>query len=318
MSDAKSDRVDQVNNVGEKCDEIQVKPADKLSFALGILSLIVGEYLALRHPHLFPKLYTLVITLLIAKRYPEFAAEKCQLFMLDFCYFMNLSTVIQINFYPTSLLWFKANYVLCTGSLLVAMVVWQNSLVLHSMEKMTSLFLHALAPLTLHLLRWGVIPCEAIQSDDFLSPVELLITPFLMYSVWQVVYLVIIELVLAGKIRKDPELVFSLRYLATDKNNGMHQLVTSIMRTLGVMGREEVFNPETAKTKIIFIVAQLVYTLITLLPVPLLYSSYEFSVVYISAIFGWTVWRGGMHYYEDFRERYQVEFQMKKVLGKKE
>ena len=83
----------------------------------------------------------------------------------------------------------------------------------------------------------------------------------------------------------------------------MHQLVTKIMRNIGVMQSEEVFNAETVKTKLIFIVAQLVYTLITLLPVPLLYISYNFSVVYIGAIFGWTLWRGSNFYYEDFKDR---------------
>jgi len=302
----------------KKGDEIQVKPADKFSFAFGVLTLILGEYLALKHPDLFPPFFTLVMACLVTKRYPEFAAEKCQLFMLDFCYFMNLSTIIQINFYPDNLLWFKANYVLCMGSLLNAMVVWQNSLIFHSMEKLTSLLLHAFAPFTLHLLRWGVIPCEAIQAEDYLSPTELLINPFLMYVVWQVLYIVIIELVLAEKIRKDQELSFSLRHLATDTNNGMHQLVTNIMRKIGVMKSDEVFDADTVKTKMIFIVAQLLYTLITLLPVPLLYISYNFSVIYISAIFGWTIWRGSMLYYEDFKDRYQVEFVKEKNLMKKD
>jgi len=292
-----------------KIDCIQVKPADKFAFAFGVLSLLGGEYIALRHVHLFPLFFTLVMVCLVAKRYPDFASEKCQLFMLDFCYFMNLSTVIQINLYPSCLLWFKANYVLCMGSLLNAMVVWQNALIFHSMDKLISLFLHAFAPFTLHLLRWSVIPSEAIQdvNEDYLSLVELLINPLLMYLVWQVSYIMIIEVVLAKKIRNDPELSFSLRYLATDSNNGMHQLVRDIMRKIGVMQCDEVFDADTVKTKLIFIVAQLGYTIVTLLPVPLLYSSYSFSLVYISAIFGWTLYRGSTHYFEDFTQRYQIE-----------
>ena len=53
---------------------------------------------------------------------------------------------------------FLANYSLSLGSLVAAMIVWQNSLVLHNLSKMTSLLLHAFAPLTCHLVRWGVIP----------------------------------------------------------------------------------------------------------------------------------------------------------------
>ena len=33
--------------------------------------------------------------------------------------------------------------------------VWQNCLMLHSLDRLTSLFLHALAPLTLHVIRFS-------------------------------------------------------------------------------------------------------------------------------------------------------------------
>ena len=92
----------------------------------------------------------------------------------------------------------------------------------------------------------------------------------------------------------------------------MHQLVTNIMRNIGVMQPKEVFNAKTVKTKLIFIIAQLLYTVITIIPVPLLYISYNFSLVYMSLIFGWTLWRGSNLYYQDFQDRYQLEFLKKK------
>ena len=73
--------------------------------------------------------------------------------MLDFCYFMNLSVLVQTFLFPTSLAWYKANYVLCMGVLMNAIVVWQNSLVFHSIDKLTSIYIHVLPPLTVHLYR---------------------------------------------------------------------------------------------------------------------------------------------------------------------
>ena len=63
--------------------------------------------------------------------------------MLDFCYFVNFSVVLQTAFFPDNLLWFKANYVLCMGPICIAIMVWKNSLVFHSLDKLTSFFLHA-------------------------------------------------------------------------------------------------------------------------------------------------------------------------------
>ena len=52
--------------------------------------------------------------------------------MLDLCYFVNLSVLLQLLLAPDKLSWYQANYALAMGSLMNAMVVWQNSLVLHN------------------------------------------------------------------------------------------------------------------------------------------------------------------------------------------
>jgi hypothetical protein len=40
------------------------------------------------------------------------------------------------------------------GVLMLAIVVWQNSLVFHSLDKLTSILIHAMPGLTLHLYRY--------------------------------------------------------------------------------------------------------------------------------------------------------------------
>ena len=44
-------------------------------------------------------------------RYLEYSVLKEHLFMLDFCYFMNLSVVIQTTLFPSHLLWYKVSSV---------------------------------------------------------------------------------------------------------------------------------------------------------------------------------------------------------------
>ena len=128
----------------------------------------------------------------------------------------------------------------------------------------------------------------------------------LFYLLWQLLYIIAVELVLAAWIKADPDLEFALRCLARDADNGMHQLVLGIMRRIKVMAPTEIFQAETAKTKMIFISAQLVYTLITLAPVQTLYSSFPLSVLYIFSILGWTVYKGANSYCQDFMERYKL------------
>ena len=104
---------------------------DKLSFTFGVLSICGLEWLALRHGELFPFAYYFIMSVLIGLRFYLYKQEKYELFMLDFCYFMNISVMVQTAFFPDWMLWFKANYVMTLGPLMVAIIIWKNSLVFH-------------------------------------------------------------------------------------------------------------------------------------------------------------------------------------------
>ena len=83
-------------------------------------------------------------------RFYTYRAQKMHAFMIDFCYFLNVSTWLQILVCPSNIfseqceIWLKTNYVLAMGPISFAIVSWQNSLVFHSMDKVTSFLLHTL------------------------------------------------------------------------------------------------------------------------------------------------------------------------------
>jgi len=275
---------------------------DRLAFAFGILVLLLLQFLILRHPHLVPHAYTVVLAFLISMRIPLFIGQKEGLFLIDFCYFVNLSTILQIFLAPDNWTWFTTNYVLCLGCLMNAIVVWQNCLMLHSFDRITSLFIHALAPLTLHVIRW---------SDDWVGPTQLgvweaVTLPVIFYLAWQAAYLVVTEVFLASWLNKNLDQSFSLRALASDENNGVHQLVKNNLRAIGIMAPTEVFDASTLKTKLTMVVAQLIYTLITLIPVPALFSSYTFSIIYLGSIYLMVLWRGACDYMQDWADRRSI------------
>ena len=56
-----------------------------------------------------------------------------------------------------------------------------------------------------------MIPTDAIEIDDTLSPSEVFLLPILLYSVWQVAYLFFTEVLLFQMMENDPELVTSMR-----------------------------------------------------------------------------------------------------------
>ena len=49
----------------------------------------------------------------------------------------------------------KAMFSISNGPIAIAIVMWRNSLVFHSLDKMTSMFIHILPALVIFSRRWG-------------------------------------------------------------------------------------------------------------------------------------------------------------------
>jgi len=286
----------------------QVKMIDKISFTFGVLCICGSEWLALRRADWFPLYYYVIMAILLLWRFVTYSKDKYQLFMLDFCYFVNFSVALQTAFFPANLNWFKANYILCMGPLMFAIIVWKNSLVFHSLDKLTSFFLHAFPPLTVHLFRWGLIPNPAIKMEDVITPFEMITLPLGLYICWQLGYWTITEGLLRTQLQNDPNLITSLRYLANDKKNGFRNLCVSLLCSLGLGRPGEDLDPDALKSKLIFATSQLIYTMITILPAPFLYFSYRLSCIYMVLLYSFGTWNGASYYIEVFAERYRLQF----------
>jgi hypothetical protein len=80
---------------------------------------MLAEYLILALPGAFPWFYLITLGLLMALRFTTYRAIHNHYFMLDFCYFVNISVVIQALLFPATssfgATWFKANFVLSHG-----------------------------------------------------------------------------------------------------------------------------------------------------------------------------------------------------------
>lgn len=286
----------------------QVKMLDKVSFTIGVIVICFAEWLILRMPNYFSLFYYVLMAFLWAYRYYDYSSVKSELYMLDFCYFVNLSVALQTAFYPDNMLWFKANYVMTMGPICIAIVVWRNSLVFHSLDKVTSFFLHAFPTMMCHIYRWKLVDHGITFTDDYIGLEAHFAVPLVMYALWQVGYLFITEVALRQRLEADKEIITSQRHLARDVKNPVNKLVTKICRKYGWIGKEDGFDPETLMAKIVFVVAQLSYTLLTIVHPPILFKSYYLSCFYLVTIFTMAVWNGASYYIEVFSKRYNLKF----------
>jgi len=287
----------------------QVKMIDKFSFTLGVLAIVFSEWCLLRKPNIFPSFYLGLMTLLLIWRYVDYKAQKYELFMLDFCYFVNASVMLQSLAFPDNRVWFDVNYVMCTGPVCMAIVVWHNSLVFHSLDKVTSYFLHVMPTLVVHGIRWNTIDNPLELDGNSVLAWKTHLGYFLgAYFAWQITYTFLTGVVLADSLAKDPERITSVRYLVRDKKNPLARSVVRQLNAWGVLGDKQELDPDSNLAIAVFVVTQLVYTLMTSFHVRFLYQHYLASSVYIVTVFTVGVWNGASYYIEVFSKRYNLKF----------
>ena len=61
------------------------------------------------------------------------------------------------------------------------------------------------------IFRWGVIPSDLEIPREGLGLHHAVLLPLMFYSLWQIVYLLLTEVILASYIKSDKEIVFALR-----------------------------------------------------------------------------------------------------------
>jgi len=130
------------------------------------------------------------------------------------------------------------------------------------------------------------------------------ILPLAWYLGWQVLYYLKTEVVDAPKLNADPRLATSLRWLAGDSKSAMALSVRNGLRAVGIMRPNEEFDATTLKTKLVFMGAQLVYTVAALLPTKLMW---DYEAVALAFLIFWAVtaqYNGATYYMFAHPRRY--------------
>lgn len=133
--------------------------------------------------------------------------------MIDLCYFVNMELLLLLwRFGPQqNLPLFHALFALVAGPLSGAIVVWKNSLVLHDLDRLTSLYIHFVPGMLMYALRWLTPGMDALPLPslwDFVMPALGL------YCYWQVFYLLKTEVIDRKHLQSDKEIVTSLRWMS--------------------------------------------------------------------------------------------------------
>ena len=296
-----------------------IRQIDKMSFCAGVYGLMMTEYIATRVPERFWMFYAVAMPLIFAARGVYYRMIRWQYFLYDLCYFANVTALVFLTVKPKSAMLFRCVFAFANGPVLLAIPLWRNSLVFHSVDKVQSVFVHAMPCLMTWCGRWfgfgddvGRMSAADLNADVSVVEgcVHLMVYPMFAYLFWQALYLVKTEYMDKGKLDKDPELMTSLRWLASDRKSSANKFALRMMRKIGLFGEDEFFDAGSTKTKFVFVMLQLGYTIITFIPIPLCYSNYYAHTALMWIAFGSSVYNGAVYYIDVFSRRYVERLQI--------
>ena len=269
------------------------------SFTAGVLVTLAVQY-SIQHSLKAAKiLYVALIISLLLVRYLLWRQRKMELYLLDFCYFVNALVLLAVQ---TPKWWgprfWKMLYIFSLGPVGIATVAWRCSLVFHSLDKVTTVLVHIFPGCVLTLYRWqrpdffgeGDGELRLTMSDSIYSLGG--------YLIWQALYLCITEILLQNYLKRHPDAHTSLRQLTGMENNVMNRITTRYARVIGVFGSEEKFDLERKplKAKSLFVVTQLIYTFITSLPAKVLFNNHAANCTFLVLVLAISIYEGASYY----------------------
>ncbi|KAI4131836.1 MAG: hypothetical protein LQ338_001026 [Usnochroma carphineum] len=305
-----------VDRLGTRWNDTKAVTArEKMSFIAGVLNVFISGYLIGARPSQFYYWFTAQLCYFMPIRYYTYHKRGYHYFLADLCYFVNLLMLLTIWVAPQSKRLFISTYCLAYGNNAVAIAMWRNSMVFHSLDKVTSLFIHVMPPVTLHCLvhltsatflkeRFPAI--YAIKYSPPASPEHyslwaMMLWATMPYAVWQLAYHFLITVRRREKI-------------AAGRPTSFTWLRKSYASTW--IGRLVLSLPSSLQEPA-FMLVQYGYALLTMVPCPLWFWYRWLSASFLLSVFSWSVYNGATYYIDVFGTRFQKELeQLKKEVSR--
>lgn len=296
-------------------DTTNITVREKVSFVSAVLNVFISGYLIGACPEYFYYWFTVQLAYFMPIRYVSYHRKGYHYFLADLCYFVNLLTMLSIWAFPRSKRLFIATYCLAYGNNAVAIAMWRNSLVFHSLDKVTSLFIHIMPPVVLHCMVHLTpshilaesfpavfnIKYSPIGSKEHYSLWAMLVWATVPYAVWQLSYHFFITVRRREKI-------------AAGRPTSFTWLRRSYAKTW--IGKFVISLPEYLQEPA-FMFIQYIYALLTILPCPLWFWYRWASAGFLLVVFGWSIFNGANYYMDVFGMRFQKELEaMKRDVAK--
>lgn len=195
------------NPVKSKLQSAQkgISVKQRLTYSLGVFNVGLTTYILGGFPTRFWLLFAPKSLGLILWRFISFRKRGLHYYLFDFCYWVNGLALIYIFFFPHNITLFRALFFTANGPLAWSILAFNNALIFHSVDHITSVNIH-ISPMALTFgLRWyasdeftvceeGAPGCESMDLTSALLPAVCL------YVVWMACYYIWVFVLRAKRV----------------------------------------------------------------------------------------------------------------------
>ncbi|KAI5808772.1 hypothetical protein DFH27DRAFT_598380 [Peziza echinospora] len=287
-------------------DTRAISAREKISFVVGVSNIFITGFLVGGYPDWIHIWYSLQLVYFMPIRYYSYHKMGYHYFLADLCYFVNVLLLLSIWVFPNSRRLFISTYCLAYGNNAWAIAMWRNSLVFHSLDKVTSLFIHIMPPLVLHSMVHQLDPAflttrfpavARVKGVEKYGLLDMILYATIPYALWQISYHFLITVRRAAQIKAGRPTSFTW-------------LRKSYAKTW--LGKLVLRLPEKLQ-EVAFMLIQYLYALLTMLPCIFWFYNRKVSGIFITCLGLWSVYNGATYYIDVFGKRFQKELEQLKA-----
>lgn len=276
------------------CQDVRnVRINEKFTFVCTFVVIVLLSQGMVNFQWLIPYIYATLTPVLVTIRVLMYWRKRWHYFLLDFCYYANMFCLVFLCF-PQNGHIFSIMFSLSLGPLIWAIPVYRNSLVLHSVDKVTSTYIHILPPILSFVVRWYPQETSKFWFTEFLNEVPELsaewtyLVPFIAFVIHSMIYSLVVNLF----SNANSDTISSYNYLGEKENSCLYKLFNCI----GTQYRCGMFY-----------VWNWIFCAVTLVGSLLCYFSFTINWLCILLLSLTAIWNGGSYYVHVFAVRGFVE-----------
>lgn len=263
---------------------------ERVVFTLSVVNVGITCYVLGTSPGKFYIWHSIKAVTLITARWLDFKQKGDHYLLYDFCYWANLLTLIYIWVFPTRHVLFQIIFMVSNGPLAWSVLAFNQALVFHKWQNMTSVFIHVSPMMLSWGLRWFssehdfsicVDPPLCVADLDVTS---LLTAALMRFYLWWIVLYYVWLFVINGE------------YIKSRGFNTLYDRVsTKQLRFLF----QRMNAPDLAK-KAFYMLLHLVFGVLTMLLASIFWFYREAHLTFILVMCTASAWNASAHYEEVF------------------